>query len=96
VTFTMTLSPVAPGAGTPSGQVNFRIDGSIMGTGTLSGGVAAFAANTLTRGLHTVAAEYAGDMNFIGVTNNLGAGGAHRYAARRGATSPLSAIRLWA
>ncbi len=38
VTFTMTASAVAPGAGTPAGTVNFRIDGSIAGSGTLAGG----------------------------------------------------------
>jgi subtilisin-like proprotein convertase family protein len=71
VTFTMTVSPVAPGAGTPSGTVNFRIDSIIAGSGALSGGVAVFATNTLTHGSHTVVAEYAGDPNFIGVTNSL-------------------------
>jgi subtilisin-like proprotein convertase family protein len=71
VTFTMTVSPVAPGAGTPTGTVNFVIDGSIAGAGTLSGGVASFATSTLTNGSHTVTAKYAGDPNFIGVTNSL-------------------------
>ena len=70
-TFTMTVTPVPPGAGTPSGQVNFRIDGSVLGAGTLSSGVAQFGTNTLARGFHTVAAEYAGDANFVGVTNSL-------------------------
>lgn len=72
VTFTMTLSAVAPGAGTPTGTVNFRIDGSFSGSGTLSGGVAAFSpSNNLALGSHTVVAEYAGDLNFVGVTNAL-------------------------
>jgi len=71
VTFTMTLSAVAPGAGTPTGTVNFRIDGGIIGSGTLSGSIAAFATNNLSHGLHTVVAEYAGDTNFAGTTNAL-------------------------
>jgi len=71
VTFTMTVSPVAPGAGTPSGVVNFRINGSIGGTGTLSGGAAAFATNSLPHGSNTVVAEYPGDQNFVGITNSL-------------------------
>jgi subtilisin-like proprotein convertase family protein len=71
VTFTMTLGAVAPGAGTPTGTVNFRIDGSILGSGTLAGGVATFTTNNLAHGVHTVAAEYAGDGNFIGTTNAL-------------------------
>jgi hypothetical protein len=71
VTFTMTLSPVAPGAGTPTGTVNFRINGSIGGSGALTSGVAAFASNSLPHGTNTVIAEYAGDQNFVGVTNAL-------------------------
>jgi hypothetical protein len=71
VTFTMTISAVAPGAGTPTGTVDFRIDGSVIGSGTLSGGVATFTTNTLALGSHTVVAEYAGDLNFTGTTNSL-------------------------
>jgi hypothetical protein len=71
VTFTMTVSAVAPGAGTPSGTVDFRIDGSIAGSATLSGGVATFASSTLALGSHTVVAEYAGSLNFLGTTNSL-------------------------
>jgi subtilisin-like proprotein convertase family protein len=71
VTFTMTVTAVAPGVGTPSGSVNFRIDGSVAGSGTLSGGVATFTTNSLAVGTHTVVAEYAGDGNFVGSTNTL-------------------------
>jgi subtilisin-like proprotein convertase family protein len=71
VTFTMAVSAVAPGAGTPSGTVNFRIDGSIAGSGALSSGVASFSTSTLTHGSHTVAAEYAGNLDFVGATNSL-------------------------
>jgi len=71
VTFTMTVSPVAPGAGTPSSTVNFRVNGAIGGAGTLSDGVATFATNSLPHGSNTVVAEYAGDQNFVGVTNSL-------------------------
>jgi hypothetical protein len=71
VTFTATISAVAPGVGTPSGTVNFRIDGSVAGSGTLSGGVATFTTSSLALGTHTVVAEYAGDANFTGTTNAL-------------------------
>ncbi len=71
VTFTATLSVVSPGGGTPTGTVNFRIDGSIIGSGTLSGSMATFTTNNLTHGSHTVVAEYAGDGNFFGSTNSL-------------------------
>lgn len=71
VTWTMTLNAVAPGVGTPSGTVNYRIDGSLAGSGTLSGGVAVFMAANLAVGAHTIVAEYAGDSNFAGATNTL-------------------------
>ena len=67
----MTLGAVAPGAGTPVGTVNFRIDGSIAGSGTLSGGAASFTTSNLAHGSHTVVAEYAGNLNFVGTTNSL-------------------------
>lgn len=73
VTFTMAPSAVAPGAGTPTGSVNFRIDGSIAGSGTLSAGQATFTINSLSHGSHSVSAEYAGDLNFAGTTNALAA-----------------------
>ena len=71
VTFSATVSAVAPGGGTPGGTVNFRVDGSIAGSGTLSGGVATFTTNILSRGSHTVLAEYAGNLDFVGTTNSL-------------------------
>jgi hypothetical protein len=71
VTFSMAVGAVAPGAGTPTGTVNFRIDGSIAGSGTLSGGVATYSTTSLTHGTHTVVAEYAGSTDFFGVTNSL-------------------------
>ena len=71
VTFSMTLQAVTPGVGTPTGTVDFRIDGSVAGTGTLSGGVATFTINTLALGSHTVVAEYVGNLNFTGTTAAL-------------------------
>jgi hypothetical protein len=69
VTLTFTPSPVAPATGTPTGIVNFRIDGSFSGSPALSGGSAALTANLLAHGSHAVIGEYAGDGNFIGSTN---------------------------
>jgi subtilisin-like proprotein convertase family protein len=71
VIFTFTVSATGSGSGTPTGTANFRVDGDILGSGALTGGVAAFNTNNLTRGLHTIVAEYAGDTNFIGTTNSL-------------------------
>lgn len=72
VTFTLTLEAVAPGAGTPTGTVQFRMDGTNAGAPiTLSGSSALFSTTNLGLGNHTVTAEYAGDGNFTGTTNAL-------------------------
>jgi hypothetical protein len=71
VTFTMNITPVAPGGGTPAGTVDFRIDGSIAGSGPLTAGIATFSTATLSHGSHTVAAEYPGSQNHKGITNTL-------------------------
>ncbi|MCF3175926.1 Ig-like domain repeat protein, partial [Streptomyces sioyaensis] len=70
VTFTATVSPVSPGAGTPTGTVTFvATDGvtTVSLTGTLSGGTTSVSTNGLvTAGTYTVTATYAGDGNFSG------------------------------
>ena len=72
VTFTLTLGAVAPGAGTPTGTVQFKFDGTNAGAPAVLSGAAASCTNAgLAPGLHTVRAEYAGDGNFTGTTNVL-------------------------
>ena len=72
VTFTYTLSPVAPSTATPSGTVTFKTNGTIATTATINGGgVASCSTAALTHGYHTITAEYAGDGNFSGATNAL-------------------------
>lgn len=67
VTFTATVTAVAPGAGTPSGSVTFSDNGTSIGTAPLSGGQAALpATTTLTVGAHPITAQYTGDANFAG------------------------------
>jgi len=72
VTFTATVAPVAPGAGSPSGAVNF-LDGTItIGSGTLSASspfVATFTTSSLAVGSHSITASYAGNSNFSGSTS---------------------------
>jgi hypothetical protein len=95
VTFTATATAVPPGAGVPSGFVQFRADGSALGSpAALSGGAASLTISSLSHGSHTVTAEYAGDANFLGATNALtpnqvinappvlGARSIYRYPAR--------------
>jgi hypothetical protein len=72
VTFTATLTVVSPGAGIPSGSVQFKVDGSAYGSpATLTSGVATLATTTLPHGSHTVTAEFATAGNFFGTTNAL-------------------------
>ena len=56
VTFTVLLSAVAPGAGTPTGTVQFEVDGAAAGAPvSLSGGTASYTTTNLAHGSHTVA-----------------------------------------
>ncbi|MBO9520057.1 MAG: Ig-like domain repeat protein [Nocardioidaceae bacterium] len=66
VGFSATVSPVSPGAGTPTGTAQLVVDGNNVGTPvTLSAGVATFdPVATLGAGNHTVAVSYSGDARF--------------------------------
>ncbi|HLJ97628.1 MAG TPA: Ig-like domain-containing protein, partial [Gemmataceae bacterium] len=79
VTFTATISVQAPGSGTPTGTVQFQIDGSNVGSPvsvSTTGGVTAatFSSTTLTVGSHTITASYSGDGNLTGSTGTLAGG----------------------
>ena len=67
-----TVTPTT-GTGTPTGSVNFYVDGSTTaaGTGTLSGGSYTFNYNpsALTAGNHTITATYEGDSTFATSTS---------------------------
>jgi len=61
VTFTATLS--SPGTA-PSGTVNFVDGTTVIGSGTISSGVASFTTSVLASGSHSVTAVYTGDSNY--------------------------------
>jgi len=72
VTFTANVAAVGPGAGTPSGTVQFFVDGDPMGAPVaLSAGSATSPSTQLTAGLHVVTADYSGDANFGGANDDL-------------------------
>jgi len=72
VSFTNTIAVVAPGVGTPTGNVTFKDGTNVLGTAALAGGVAVYDAGTgLAQGTHPITAEYAGDGNFKGSTNSV-------------------------
>jgi len=76
VTFTATVAAVSPATGTPTGTVQFIIDGSNAGPPvTLNGsGSAQFTTSTPTTGNHTVSASYSGDNNFNSSNGSLSGG----------------------
>jgi hypothetical protein len=72
ITFTASLNAVAPGAGTPTGAVQFRTNGVAAGDAVaLSNGAASFSTALLSTGTNSITAEYTGDANFTGSTNSL-------------------------
>ncbi|MFF1956030.1 Ig-like domain-containing protein, partial [Streptomyces sp. NPDC058220] len=66
---TATVTATPPGAGTPTGTVSYFDGATLLGTGTLSGGVATFAVSTLSVGTHSLTAVYNGDSNFTTSTS---------------------------
>jgi large repetitive protein len=73
LTFTATVAAVAPGAGTPGGNVTFK-DGitPICSAVLLAGGTAICATTTLSVNAHMMSADYSGDANFnLGTSNTL-------------------------
>ena len=76
VNFTATIAPVSPASGTPTGTVQFVVDGTNFGSPvTLSGGTATSASTTtLAAGNHTVTANYSGDTNFTSSSGSLSGG----------------------
>jgi hypothetical protein len=66
VTFTAVVSPTIAAAGTPTGTVQFQVDGSNFGSPVpLNGGVATLSTSVLPVGTHTVAANYSGATYFL-------------------------------
>jgi hypothetical protein len=73
VTFTATVSAVAPAAGRPSGVVRFWEGSVLLGASSLVPGApntaqATFVSSTLSVGAHSIRAEYVGNFNFDGST----------------------------
>jgi fibronectin-binding autotransporter adhesin len=69
VTFTATVTAVAPGSGTPTGSVTFMDGSTTLDTGTLSGGTATFSISTLPAAAHSITVIYGGDTNFLTSTS---------------------------
>jgi Big-like domain-containing protein len=70
VTFDVTVSVTPPGAGTPSGTVQFFDGSTLLDSEPLAGvanaGTASFSTLALSVGTHAITAVYSGDGNFLG------------------------------
>jgi len=65
VQITATVSALAPGAGTPSGSVQFSSNGAVLATAPLVNGVARISV-AFKKGTYSLTADFAGDGNFFG------------------------------
>ncbi len=70
VSFTVTVSAAAPGSGTPTGTVQFELNGSDFGSpvALVDGAATSASISTLGIGSDTVTASYSGDTDFLSST----------------------------
>jgi hypothetical protein len=73
VTFTATIASLAPGAGVPTGTVQFQINGVDLGlpVALVNGLATSAATSALAAGSYTVTAVYSGSANHNGTTSAL-------------------------
>lgn len=68
-TLKATVAATAPGSGSPTGIVEFFNGADLLGTATLSGGVATLNTSALALGTYTITARYQGDGNYNASTS---------------------------
>jgi surface antigen len=72
VTFSATVSVPPPGAGTPTGNITFTVDGTHVGQTTMTASLtASIATSALSPGSHVIGAGYNGDGNFLASSATL-------------------------
>lgn len=72
ITYTAVIAPVAPGAGTITGTVQFAVDGvDLGGPVAVNGGQAVSPVSNQLVGSHNITANYSGDVNFAGQSDSL-------------------------
>jgi len=72
VTLTAAVAVVSPGAGAPSGAVQFFDGGTLLGTAPVAGGAASLTTNGFAFGSHSIVATYGGDVNFVTSSGSAG------------------------
>ena len=65
VTFSLTVSANAPGAGTPTGNITLTYGATTLGSASLCAGKATIKTTALPAGADVVTATYGGDANFL-------------------------------
>ena len=73
VTFTVTVSAIAPASGIPTGSVTIFDGATILASGAVlnASGQTSFTTSSLLPGAHSLTATYAGDLNFTSSSSNL-------------------------
>jgi hypothetical protein len=66
ITVALSVAPINPGSGTPTGTITGSYGSVVLGTATLSNGTASFTTSVLPAGTQTITAVYGGDTNFTG------------------------------
>ncbi len=69
ITFTAKSVAVSPGSGTAAGIVTFEAGTTVLGSTTLSGGVAKFTTTAVPAGSNSIKAVYGGSVNFVTSTS---------------------------
>lgn len=66
---TATITPLASSSSTPTGNVSFTLNGTAVGSATVSGGTATTTITAPASGTYSLVAIYGGDGNFTGSTS---------------------------
>ena len=69
VTITAAVTASGPGSGTATGMVSFYDGTTLLGSRSLSGGVASISIAKLSAGTHRITARYSGDADFLESTS---------------------------
>ena len=92
VTFTATVSVIAPGGGNPTGDVQFFNGATLLSTQALKGGKASFTTATLGVGVHSITARYVGNATYNTSTSLVLNQTVNQAASRTTVSGPNSSV----
>ncbi|HET8922787.1 MAG TPA: Ig-like domain repeat protein [Candidatus Acidoferrum sp.] len=70
VTFTAAFPAQSGGASGPTGNVSFYDGSTLLGTSAVANNSATFSTSALAIGLHSISAQYSGDVNFLSASSS--------------------------